>query len=931
MKKREVGAGRLLWAVVVGLGLTVGLLLAFSRGLPTEAKGLDEPVQPLSSLQLEVNYYEDWVAGVADLNATVVVTLTDGGGAVKAEALVTADGGGEFSVTCQDWFSGECPDILPGDRLLVWANETAGQVNPIGAILVDHLDVVENTASGVLHVSGYTGTVDIRCEIWEAGGPTIETQADADGGSFSCDFGADAGWDLYPGHRVALRYVESDGDSVITMGTWPWMRVGLGHDWVGGDYPAGHALQIALYDDLGALKATAVAESGFSGGWGGTEGFSTGEGDWSPATPDIAPGDQVHIAANDGYTHTVEAGTIVAAVDAANDRVSGQIWASFGGLLPVECHPWGAWDAGIDAPIKESAAAPDGSVEFLCEWDPATEWDVKPGQEIAVMYVEPDLDRVIDVFEEPAPYLRIEQRVAVAPAEGGNIRFEIEVSNEGSGAAEDVVVTDVMEGFEYIADTAPVPHGGSGSGPIVWELGLVGPGVSIPFSVFAEVTEGASQIVTNTVSVSTGTGSDQGEPWERMSTWVAQVMPNDTYLRVEKRAWTENPAPGEDVVFAVTVCNAGSTGSSEVTLTDQLHPLLSPVNWWAYEPGWGESARDDGELVVTIPSLDADSCSEVFVRAHLTQDAPIGEVLTNAAVIAAANDLSPDDNEAWWEGEVDVPQLDVRIHKTWVGGRLVPGGHIRYHIHYHNDGNVPAGPLLITDTFPVSTTFGSAWHDDPFGGFPFEPVRVDDVQAAWEIPELLNGAGGEFELTLLIDPAAEPGTPLVNLAEISPLPDEVDYGDNVAGAATEVYPMGQPNLFVTKEVEAYEPGGEVIAYRIRFGNYGDEVVHNVHLTDTLPAGTSLEWHEVGWEAEVPSIITSTSAVAFVFESMEPGASGEIGLGVRLDDPDAQFLRVTNVVAIDQPEGDARPDDNWAVCTVGSGEWGIFLPLVVRDY
>ena len=42
---------------------------------------------------------------------------------------------------------------------------------------------------------GYTGTLNVRCAVWADPGPSpIYTTADANGGSFSCDF--DAGtWD----------------------------------------------------------------------------------------------------------------------------------------------------------------------------------------------------------------------------------------------------------------------------------------------------------------------------------------------------------------------------------------------------------------------------------------------------------------------------------------------------------------------------------------------------------------------------------------------------------------------------------------------------------------------------------------------------------------------------------------------------------------
>lgn len=906
-------------------GLTATLLLAVFCLLVLSSQGSAEGRHApqgttlfLSPLQL--NYAEDWVAGSTEPSATVWVTVTDDIGATKDEAVVSPGASGEFFVGCEDWFSGTCPDILPGDHAYVRADGAMAEISPIGAILVDSVDTAGDTVSGTVHAGGFPASMllDVYCEVWEDMGPAIATQAEAGGGSFTCDFDG-TGWDLEWGQRVALLYFEPDGDAVSTFATWPWMRVNLGHDWVGGDYPAGHTLAITVTDSGDTPKGTAVVGSEFSAGWTGPEGFVAQEGDWSPTTPDLQPGDVVFISADNGYTRTITAGTISATVDAAGDEITGQIWAPFEVPLPVECQPWGAWEAGIDAPVKESWAQPDGTIPFECSWDPATEWDVQPGQEIAVMYLEPDHDRVIDVFAEPAPHLRIEKRGFGALAEGGNAHFEIELWNEGNAAAEDVVVTDVMEGLSYLYDTSGYPRAGAGSGPISWEAGTLDPGQSTRFALFAEVAQVASQTVTNTASVATSTPYDRGEPWEKTSTWVGHVTANDTYLRVDKGAWTDNPAPDQDVVFVLQVCNEGSTGSTAVTLSDELDPALSLGTWWADEAGWTELASDPGHLTVTIPSVAGFTCSRVYLRAHVSPAAQPGDRLANTARIEAANDLSPGDNEAFWEGQVDEPRQNLSIEKGWGGGQLVPGGEIRYGLHYQNTGNVPVGPVLMTDTFPVSTTFLGAWQHDPWGGHPFEPVSVDGEHAVWAIPGLDNGESGEVEVILAVDPAAEPGTALVNTAEISRLPEEVRHDDNWA-VWTEVLQPSLPNLRVRIGLEWHGDGQ--IQYQIQFENIGSEPVGDVWLTDVLPVGTYWDgWQVVefdperltGWEYNEAS-----RTFLWNFSELLPGESGGIRFHANLEEPGTLLRWYTNTTEITLPPGDPTPLDNSVVAVTFSG-------------
>ena len=906
--------------VTLSLFMILGLLSFSNQPSAAQVPEAYNLTANRATLIIQVNYAQDWVAGVTDPGVTVSITIKDNLGILKAEAVVSADGGtGDFFVACEDWFSGWCPNIVPGDQVFVLSAGANSEINPIGAILIDNLDASSDTVTGTLDVDAFTGTeLDVTCEIWEEFGPMVTTQAQADGGSFSCSFNGI--WDIQPGDIVAVTYYEPDGDQVITIAEWPWMRVNLDSSQVGGNYHAGQNLTITVTDSMDAQKAVTMLTSDWSSGWGGGEGFETQPWSWWPSLPEIIPGDRVGIAADNGYTHNLEAGFIDAEVDAANNRVMGTIVAppSYTDPLKVECHPWGAWESGIgDAPIKESWAEPDGTdPPFLCQWDPVTEWDIQPGQEIGVMYIEPDGDRVIDVFEEPAPYLRVEKQGFGELTQGGNARYRIKLLNEGSAPAENVLLTDAMDGLEYLEDTSGLAHSGEGSGPITWDVGTLEAGYTIQFDLFAQVT--ASDVVTNTIAVTTSTTGDQGEPWEKTATWVNTVILNDTYLRVGKNALTNNPAPGQDLVFVLGVCNDGKTASSAVTLSDDLDAALSLVNWWSDDAGWTESSSDSSHLVVTRPTIDSGTCSSVHLRAHLASTAPFGDLLANTAQIDADNDLSPDDNQAVWEGQVDQPQLNVRIDKGWIRGQLVPSGEIHYLLRCENTGNVPLGALVLTDTFPINTSFLGAWILEPWGRTDFLPDTLTNSTAEWQIPAgLENGGSVEIELALVIDPDAEPGTPLVNAAAIDPLPGETNQNDNAAQWSEVIYPA-LPNLRIHKWHEWLNDGQ--LLYKIQFENIGSEPVEEVQVTDLLPADT--EWD--GWQMVefLPERLVDweylDGTFQWSFSKLLPGESGWILFRVNLTEPGTPLRWFTNSVEITLPDDDPNPADNFAETVAFSG-------------
>lgn len=412
---------------------------------PSRGRLVNPYPYPVENVLLHVNYAYDTLEGNAEqAGVTVAITVTAFDNSPKATAAVSTESDGYFVVNCLDWAAGECPDFVPGDKVLAKAEAVTAEINPIGHIS-GQLDEATDTVSGTLLALGQ-GLLNVTCQVLtDPGSAAINKTADASGGAFSCDLLNEAGWDLQWGDQVALSYEESDGDLVTNVPPWSWARVNYGQEWAGMNYDLGRTFSLTVTDGGGAVKGTAEVDTTSGGGWGGP-GFQTEPGQWTPAQPDIAPGDWVHFAADDGYRNSIQVGTISGTLDAVADRLDGQVLAPhFGVSLTVECHPWGAWDIGVDAPIKESWAEPDGSVPFACQWGPG-EWDVQEGQEAAAMYLEPDRDRVINVFQGvvPPPELRIGKTVEGNRLAGTIVTYTLTVSNVSAVNATGLVITDQL-------------------------------------------------------------------------------------------------------------------------------------------------------------------------------------------------------------------------------------------------------------------------------------------------------------------------------------------------------------------------------------------------------------------------------------------------------------------------------------------------------
>lgn len=339
---------------------------------------------------------------------------------------------------------------------------------------------------------------------------------------------------------------------------------------------------------------------------------------------------------------------------------------------------------------------------------------------------------------------------------------------------------------------------------------------------------------------------------------------------------------------------------------------------------------------MTKPVLAGWRCEAVYVRATVAAAAQVGDPLSNTAAVYAANDATTDDNEATWQGNVGAPRTNLRVNKGWGHGRLVPGGDLHYWIDYHNDGNLPVGTFRITETLPVSTTFDSAWRHDAAGRHPLQPIQVGDGIVVWEFAGLDNGFGENFEVVLLADADAAPGTLLINTAEISPLPGEDNYEDNASTATETLFDHG-PNLRVRKSGQ-WDDWGESTrraSYELRVENVGDEIVYGVTVTDTFPAGMTMDggldvsfWRNWAWQDHGDHFTVT-------LELLEPAWNMGIRFGLAAANAPLPFGRVyTNTAQVALVPADTNPADNVARVPLATGpdlwveknlEDGDFLP------
>lgn len=881
----------------------------------TEIGGAASPgAQPL---QLHVNYAHDWAYVRTDPLATVVITVTDSGG-IRATVTGEADDNGDFNSWAWPW-QPEPINIVPGDTVLAESLGVVTAIDPIGEIMGE-LDVDADVIEGSIAAPWFAPqSLMVHCEIWQEGGPTIDVPGvPAAGGSYACDFSGM--WDIQPGQDVAVRYVEPDGDHVINVfqEVLPQVSANYAHDWVEGMYEPGHTVWITVTESDGAtVKATATVQSMVIPWWGGQTGFSTNlDEPWQPQRPDILAGDWVYVYVDDGWQNALHLGEIGGDLDVEDDSISGAILAPWlPDTLDVECHPWGAPGG---APNKQSTAAPDGSEPYFCQWDPLSEWDVLPGQDVGVSYREPDGDQVFNAFRAPAADMHLEKWVEgsdqVAP--DGLAVFTLYYRNDGDDAAETVWLTDTLPAnTTYVTDSsgvAPVIDGNQ----VIWEFGPVAAQTDGRFQVVLLNMNAAGETLLNQADIAAPYDFNNGNNHAEAQVFVVAETPD---LYIGKYINPGNPAPGQTFTYMLWYGNNGPVPSEMASIVDTLPPDTTIVSWYSANGYglWQENSTAD-HFILEAPSVPGYWGDQIILRLALDETVQPGTQLINTVEMITALDANPDDNLYVHDnGYVGDPYWNGALSQEFGWGQLVAGGEMGFNLHVRNDGNMPALFTLV-DTLPAHTSYVDAWAWIGPDYVPFPPDNIHNGVLTWNLGTLEPAAELHIDLRLAIGANAAVGAALTNCADLSiDGPDGFPY-DNSACVTDYVQPAG-PNLRLTKSYW-WDWEGQMV-FNIRLENLGTTRLDDVWVTDLYPDDVS--WNGDWWVEYGPWITVTHNAaqqqLLFWVERLYPGEGARFNY--RLD-VDGDLIGVPGLSFTNLAEapvtGDVNPDDNAAAVTATTG-------------
>ncbi len=448
-----------------------------------------------------------------------------------------------------------------------------------------------------------------------------------------------------------------------------------------------------------------------------------------------------------------------------------------------------------------------------------------------------------------------------AAVPGEELTYGVSIQNQGNMPATNVILTDTLPGkVSYVSwsgyiynPNRPVPAPVVVGNQMIWRLDEMEAGQYGYFYITVRVAEDASPGETLVNRARTTCDEPDVDPADNETQHSLNVVAPTRDVVVSKERSGVPGAPGGLLRYRIDFRNVGNARARDVVITETLPPTLTYVSWSGLidDPYYGTLEHlisptvGAGQIVWPIGELLAGQSGYILLVTRVAGAAQPGDRLTNVVQISTSSAETGGGPNVFIHTETVTRTWDVAVSKSLASNTPpLPGSEVEYVIYVSNEGNSTVSNVVVTDAWPVSVTYLS------WSGYLYNPHRIDlcdedvtlDVagrQARWELGALQPGAYGRISLRMRIAPDVNVGEILVNQATVSAAEVESNMANNVSRHNMKIV-APEPDLYISKSLEAAGMPGEQMRYRLYFGNQGNSPAADVVITDTLPPGVTFE-------------------------------------------------------------------------------------------
>lgn len=487
------------------------------------------------------------------------------------------------------------------------------------------------------------------------------------------------------------------------------------------------------------------------------------------------------------------------------------------------------------------------------------------------------------------------------PTVGQNVTYTLTLTNGGPGAANNIIVSDVLPaGLTFVSST-PSGTTAYNSGTGAWTIASLNSGAVATLAITATVT--AQGTITNTGEV---TDVDEFDPDSTPNNQVpgeddqASVPLTATQIDLSLSKIVNNATPnvGQNVTFTITTANAGPDNATGVVVTDLLPAGLTFVS---ATPS-GSTTYDSGTGIWTIGNLNSSATAQLQIVATV---ATIG-VKTNTAQVTAANegdlDSTPNNNNAQEDDQASVnvtPQVaDLSVTKTVNNATPNKNENVTFTITVSNAGPDSATSVAVTDLLPAGLTFVSST--------PSGSTSYASGTGVWTVGTLASGASATLQVVATVSTIGAK----INTAQVTAVdqfdPDSTP-NNSVSTEDDQASVTVTPNvadLSLIKQVNNSTPNAnQNVVFSVTITNSGPQSATNVTVADQLPAGLT-------FVSSTPSGSTSYNSGTGVWTvgTLASGASETLQITATVVTPGVK-TNTAQVSASDQFDPDSTPNNS----------------------
>ncbi|QDV69471.1 Large cysteine-rich periplasmic protein omcB precursor [Rosistilla carotiformis] len=486
-----------------------------------------------------------------------------------------------------------------------------------------------------------------------------------------------------------------------------------------------------------------------------------------------------------------------------------------------------------------------------------------------------------------------------SPNVGEEVTFTLTINNAGPSTATGVAVTDVLPGGLTFVSASPSQGNFSSTGGL-WTVGDLVSGGTATLNLTARVISAGTK--TNSAQVTAAGQADvdstpnNNDPTEDDQASVA-VTPQVADLSLTKVADSTSPNVSQNVVYTITLNNAGPSAATGVQVVDLLP---SGIAFVSAQPSIGSYDSNSG--LWTVGSIGSNNNQTLILTGRIDS---VG-AKTNVAEVTASDQFDSDStpgNGATTEddrAEVTVtPQTaDLSLAKTVNDASPNVGENVTFTLTVSNSGPNQATGVRVLDELPTGMTFVSSSGSQGV---------YDSGTGVWNVGTISNSGTA----TLRIVATAGNAGLNANSAEIiasDQLDPDSTPGNGVPGeddTAEVTFNAEIVDLSLAKTVNTAQPNlGENVTFTITVNNAGPDAATNVVVVDRLPTGLT-------FVSATPSQGTfNTTTRQWSIPTVPAFGSVTMTLVARVN----AATTLTNTVEIldaDQPDIDSTPGNNVA--------------------